>query len=315
MKTTRILRRAMMRGLTEMLPRTPTFDRLAGLPGFYSRHRRLPRRPDHSQAWISDIVFARACSDGWTAQQRRCIDKVTAVDEARAAAPGLRFAHRHAVLDVPAGATLRDVQAMLAPYLGRPLVAKPAHSCGGVLFLEEAITAQQWSAFHVRATRDYYALSRERIYRGLRRRIVIEDRLGEAPRALADFKFFCSNGNVIGMTHIVGELSNLRRTLYALPERTPLRYSLPILDYIACGSPFLYLPDGTPPPTHWDDMIAIAARLSEPFDFVRIDLYDLPEGPYFGEFTFLWSGGRVPCSSMELSDRLVQAVRRSRRHA
>jgi hypothetical protein len=55
-----------------------------------------------------------------------------------------------------ASATLRDVQAMLAPYLGRPLVAKPAHSCGGVLFLEEAITAQQWSAFHVRATRDYY---------------------------------------------------------------------------------------------------------------------------------------------------------------
>lgn len=100
----RTLRRAMMRGLTEILPRTPTFDRLAGLPGFYSRHRRLPRRPDHPQAWISDIVFARACSDGWTAQQRRCIDKVTAVDEARAAAPELRFAQRHALLDVPARA-------------------------------------------------------------------------------------------------------------------------------------------------------------------------------------------------------------------
>jgi hypothetical protein len=314
MDSLRTLRRTMMRGLTEMLPRTPTFDWLAGLPGFYSRHRRLPRRPDHPQAWISDILFARACSDDWTAQQRRCTDKVTAVDEARAAAPELRFARRHAVLDVPAGATLRDVQAMLAPFLGQPLVAKPAHSCGGMLFLEEAITVQQWHAFHKRAVRDCYALSRERIYRGLPRRIVVEDRLGEAPRALADFKFFCSHGNVFAFNYVIDLLTEWKRTLYRLPECTPMPYSLPIPDTIVWGKPDPMLPADTPLPPHLEAMVDFAARLSAPFDLVRIDMYDLPDGPYFGEYTFLQSGGRVPHASMELSDMLVQAVRQSRRH-
>ncbi len=313
----RTLRRAMMRGLTEILPRTPTFDRLAGLPGFYSRHRRLPRRPDHPQAWISDIVFARACSDGWTAQQRRCIDKVTAVDEARAAAPELRFAQRHAVLDVPASATLRDVQAMLAPYLGRPLVAKPAHSCGGVLFLEEAITAQQWSAFHVRATRDYYELSRERQYLGLPRRIIVEERLGRPGESFSDYKVYCAFGEVLSICIVQDNLNRdgYRSRYFWLPQFEPIPYGLPISATVASGKTHPFLPDDIARPRWLAEMIEIAARLSAPFDHVRIDFYDGPDGPYFSEYTFTQNGGRAPYLALALSQRLVQALRQSRRHA
>jgi hypothetical protein len=38
-------------------------------------------------------------------------------------------------------------------------------------------------------------------------------------------------------------------------------------------------------------MIEIAETLGAPFDFVRIDLYDLPDGPRFGEITFTPGSG------------------------
>jgi hypothetical protein len=46
-----------------------------------------------------------------------------------------------------------------------------------------------------------------------------------------------------------------------------------------------------PRPDHLNDMVRAAEKLSCGFDFVRVDFYELPDGPRFGEMTFSPSGG------------------------
>jgi len=46
-----------------------------------------------------------------------------------------------------------------------------------------------------------------------------------------------------------------------------------------------------PRPVHLEEMVRAAEKLGAGFDFVRVDFYDLPEGPRFGEMTFSPSGG------------------------
>jgi hypothetical protein len=49
--------------------------------------------------------------------------------------------------------------------------------------------------------------------------------------------------------------------------------------------------EDAPKPENLDEMLEIAAKLSEDFPFARIDLYSLAGKVYFGEITFYpWSG-------------------------
>lgn len=46
-------------------------------------------------------------------------------------------------------------------------------------------------------------------------------------------------------------------------------------------------------PMNFDEMKSIASRLSAPFDFVRVDLYNIDGKIYFGELTFTPAGGGI----------------------
>ena len=45
------------------------------------------------------------------------------------------------------------------------------------------------------------------------------------------------------------------------------------------------------PPKNFNEMINIAKKLSEDFDYVRVDLYNIDGKIYFGELTFCDTGG------------------------
>ena len=49
-----------------------------------------------------------------------------------------------------------------------------------------------------------------------------------------------------------------------------------------------------PMPPHFEEMKAIARKLSENFPFVRVDLYDIEDQVYFGELTFFPANGMEP---------------------
>jgi hypothetical protein len=44
-------------------------------------------------------------------------------------------------------------------------------------------------------------------------------------------------------------------------------------------------------PVNFEKLVSIAEKLSEPFDFVRIDLYSVSDKIYFSEFTHYPNGG------------------------
>ena len=125
---------------------------------------------------------------------------------------------------------------------------------------------------------DYYRRKRERHYRGLVSKIIVEELVFD--NAVAnDIKFHCVGGKVKIIQFDYDRLTSHRQILYDR-NMNSLR--------VAMESP-LYEGDSIPP-SCLSDMIAIAEKLSEPFSTVRIDMYSDGTKFYVGEITHLHLG-------------------------
>ena len=122
-------------------------------------------------------------------------------------------------------------------------------------------------------------------YSGKKHRIIIEKYLDSDPEegGLIDYKFFCFNGNVkyvYGIAdRVVGKGAgfgifdrNFKLLKYGRVDEKPLTRTLM-------------------KPENYEDMIAVAERLSKPFLHARIDLYDQNNKIQFGEITFFDGSG------------------------
>ena len=58
-----------------------------------------------------------------------------------------------------------------------------------------------------------------------------------------------------------------------------------------------------PRPEGLEEMLNVARKLSEDFDFVRVDLYEVDGRIWFGELTFTPFTGVLPIFKQELLDR------------
>ena len=98
-------------------------------------------------------------------------------------------------------------------------------------------------------------------------------------KALPDYKFFCFNGVP---KYVV---------IYSDREENTHNYSVMVYDMDWNAYPEFVnsrcpISDIIPRPSALEEMISIASRLSEPFPFVRVDLYLINGSPIFGEMTF-----------------------------
>ena len=267
----------MKRWVSQRTPNTAFLNWALVLLRFWKYMRRMPRSPRHPQAEIQDLLFARMAQDTWHSFHRDCVDKVVAKEMAQRLAPSIRTAEIVAVLDVHDAWTIADVERALQPYFGLDLVAKPAHGCGGFVDLSRPRDSAALHRLHVRATADYFYSYRESQYLGLPRRILVERRLGDVERGPTEYKIFCTWGRPVGVQIDIGRFTGRHLRTFVLVDGFDW---LPG-DYEA--TPFTTAPA---PPATWDEMLSLASQLSRPFDFVRIDLFDAPGGPYFSEFTF-----------------------------
>lgn len=300
----RLLGRAYLR--TKMtLPPWRWLDRLLLLPAFVRLNSRLPRSIDAPEATYTDLNFWYTTSGAWMELDRRATDKVTAPDVARALCSTVKFPRREAVIDVPPRATPVQIKELLAPFAGRRLIAKPAHSCGGMLYLHEPPSDEEWDAFLLRATHDYYDLSRERQYRGMVRRIVVEEVLGGPARGIIDYKFVCVHGEPCMASFGIGVGAARRRGFFTVPEWRGLPFDQPIVISRSYVHDRFDLDE--PRPERLDEMTAIARQLSAPFPIVRIDLYSQPDGVYFSEFTLTPGGGVMPLTPNLANDRAIMS--------
>jgi hypothetical protein len=128
---------------------------------------------------------------------------------------------------------------------------------------------------------NYYLRSRERFYRDIRPRILVEELLQERSGAPAiDYKFYVFDG-IPEFFHVDrGRFVGHRRNFYDRAcKRIPVSLQFPNFD------------DDFEFPANMEAMFDIAGKLGRGFDFIRVDLYCPGGRPMFGEFTSLPVGG------------------------
>ncbi|WP_019916745.1 ATP-grasp fold amidoligase family protein [Methyloversatilis discipulorum] len=129
--------------------------------------------------------------------------------------------------------------------------------------------------------KDYYWIDHEYHYAKIKPRVVIEAYLDDGQEnGPLDYKLWCFDG----VPQLV-QVDDCRHGINALYDRDwtllPFRYRDNQKDF------------NMPRPANLDRLLEVGARLSEGFDFVRVDLYNVHGQVYFGEMTFTPLGGRM----------------------
>lgn len=120
---------------------------------------------------------------------------------------------------------------------------------------------------------DYYKKGREWVYKDIERVLVVESFLSFDGDVPPDYKFFCLNGKVAFVQVDLDRYNGHSRNIY---DRD---FNLLDVNY--------HFPKGYIIEKHerFDDALNVAEDLAVDFDFIRVDLYLVKDGIYFGELT------------------------------
>ena len=129
---------------------------------------------------------------------------------------------------------------------------------------------------------DIYWPKREWVYKDLKKRILIEKYLEDKTGGLSDYKFYCFNGKPAFLQYNGNRFSNdMVQNFYDMDwNLLPFGKSIPHNPNVTVTKPKAF-----------DKMIEMATSLCEPFQYVRVDLYEVNDKIYFGELTFFPGGG------------------------
>ena len=121
-------------------------------------------------------------------------------------------------------------------------------------------------------------------YKNIVPKVFAEEYVEDASRELRDYKFFCFDGEV--------------KALFIGTERfsEEVKFDFFDADFNHLDLYQVHPMSGKdiPKPENFEDMKAIAAKLSKGFPHVRVDLYNVQGRIYFGEMTFYHHGGFAP---------------------
>lgn len=176
--------------------------------------------------------------------------------------------------------------------LPQQFVLKCTHDSGSVKIIRDK-NAMDHDALRVffadRLKRNPYPDGREYPYKDVKPRIYAEKFMtppGEED--INDFKFFCFNGKP--------------EILFVATERsTDCKFDFFDMDFNHLDITNIHPQAGheIPKPECFEEMKALAAKLSQGMKFVRMDLYQIQGKVYFGEFTFFHAGGFWPLTPDE----------------
>lgn len=161
-----------------------------------------------------------------------------------------------------------------------PFVVKANHGSGMNQFVFNT-QAFDWSKVEKSCRKwmrkPYRKYLGERFYSAIERKILVEPLIADNP---IDYKFYVFDGRAEYIHVDTGRFLQHKRCFFDRNwTRLPFSLEYPIEDReIPC-------------PPHLGEMIAAAEKLGAGLDFVRIDFYDLPDGPKFGEMTFAPGSG------------------------
>lgn len=144
---------------------------------------------------------------------------------------------------------------------------------------------------------DYGKLTRQWVYNKLEKKLIVEEYIGYDNRGLHDFKFFCINGTVELVQVDIDRFHDHKRNLYNK------EFNLLNIKLTYENGPAIEKPD------FYKKAVEIAEKLSEDFDFIRVDLYITEEGVYFGEMTNIPGNGFESFSQKDFDFELGKKIK------
>ena len=231
---------------------------------FREAHGRPPRTPPVT---FNERIIDRIGS-GELRQFADLTDKV-AVRDIVAQKVGKRYL-------VPQYATTKRLTRKLWEDLPDSFMLKPNHASSWSRLVSDKLavdyeTVEAETQFWL--SKNFYYLGREGQYRDIEPCLLFDKILIDPhPNGLVDYKFFCFHGQPL-LVQAVFRKPRKHRLHFDLDwNRLDFRHKVPNSGDV-------------PRPARLEEMCAIAETLSEGFDFVRVDLFHVPEGVYFGELT------------------------------
>lgn len=214
---------------------------------------------------------------GMTALHRQCADKVDVRGYVRDCLGDELLTREILVTEDPA-----DLNPDRIP--DERFVAKANHDSGTILICRDRASFD-WEGAREKArtslSRDFSQRYREKQYKGIRPRILVEEFIeADDGGDLEDFKIFCFHGQPV-LVQLDRDRFIGHRQAFFDPNwrRLPVRRAYPPID-------------GTVPrPGQLGLMLEVAATLSRPFPFCRVDLYLAQGRLWFGELTFTPDAG------------------------
>lgn len=177
-----------------------------------------------------------------------------------------------------------------------PCIIKTNHDSGGGIFIYEKQNIN-WvevrSELKERLLHNYYDKYREWQYKNIKPSIIVEKLLINKEGAIPfDYKLHCFNGKVRMIQVDMGRGTKKHyRNWYDINwNREPYKWSSPKQN----GEQTDPSKEDIAKPDTFDEMVLLSNKLSEPFDYARVDWYDVDSTLYFGEITFHHDGGTKP---------------------
>lgn len=183
--------------------------------------------------------------------------------------------------------------------LPEQFVLKCTHDSGGSVICRSKSTFDQNAArkkLEKALKTNYYLHGREWPYKHVKPRLLAEQYLEDpsskqSTQGITDYKFYCFSGKpkFLYLSQGLEDHASARISFVDLNwQFSPYRRS----DY----PPFDQLP---PKPACFDEMVALAERLSEGLAFLRVDLYQIDGRVFFSELTFSPCSGLMPFENPE----------------
>jgi len=261
-----LIKTSLGRGLSFALPRTALGDRLYATLHFAYRQGRLPRYAQ-PRAFNDYLFRLRVGPESANPLRRLASDKhlVKGYIE-KTVGP------RYVVPTLNLLTSDEEVSRFRPPQ--RPCVIKPTHASGRILLLKSPDDTVDRDLLKAWLRADYYRSSRERSYRGLEKRLIVEEVFSDdGLSAASDYKIFCFDGVPKMIQAISGRFTKMRRGFFTSDwKRLPFHWVYDFSDDFDCP-PFL------------EEMLEISRQVSEPFSFIRVDFMCAQGRIKIGELT------------------------------
>ena len=168
--------------------------------------------------------------------------------------------------------------------LPNSFVAKANHNSGPVQIVRNKLEVNAKKIIkelNNQLKMDYGILSMEKYYSDIPRKIVVEKYLEHSNDTIEDFKFHIFNTQNIFIEHIYERKNN--QIFECFYDKNWNRID------IAIGAKIYN--HRAKKPQNYEEMLEIAIKLAEDFEYARIDLYNIEGKIYFGEITFCGDSG------------------------